>query len=160
MLRYWHATLGARKSNAIATLTCSKRYTYNFKGDSLFQIKVLYWTHRFLGRKCGSVFAAGYNHVYLPLFLLVEAVGGLYTNWHSKMFLATLCMSPSSAWIDADITELLTFRHKSLVAEELDAKYPLYNSAASNPSGEKLRESIDINNLDISASQYTTHFFL
>jgi hypothetical protein len=94
------------------------------------------------------------------LFLSVEAVEVCIQIENMKVLLAVLYTSPSLAWSEADVTELLIFRHKSLVAGDLDVKYPLENSAASNASGEKLLELIDINSFDISASQYSTHFFL
>jgi hypothetical protein len=35
------------------------------------------------------------------------------------MILAAVYKSPGPAWIDADITELLSFRHKALLAGDL-----------------------------------------
>jgi hypothetical protein len=32
------------------------------------------------------------------------------------VLIAAVCKSPGNAWNDADITELLNFRHKSLLA--------------------------------------------
>jgi hypothetical protein len=46
--------------------------------------------------------------------------------------------SPGHAWNDADIIELLSVRQKSLLAGDLNAKHPLWNSVVSNPSGLKL----------------------
>jgi hypothetical protein len=51
-------------------------------------------------------------------------------------------------------TELLSFRQKSLLAGDLNAKYQFWNSVVSNPSGVKL---LHINELEISAPQCPTH---
>jgi hypothetical protein len=51
--------------------------------------------------------------------------------------------SQGRAWSDADITELLSFRRKSILAGDLNAKHPFWNSAVSNSSGEKLLSLFD-----------------
>jgi hypothetical protein len=38
-----------------------------------------------------------------------------------------------------DITEFLSFGNKSILAGDLKAKHPFWNSAVPNPSGEKLQ---------------------
>jgi hypothetical protein len=43
-------------------------------------------------------------------------------------------------WSDTDITELLGFRNKSMLAGDLNAKHAVWNSQVSNPSGLKLLE--------------------
>jgi hypothetical protein len=53
--------------------------------------------------------------------------------------------------------ELLSFRHKSILAGDLNAKHPFSNSAVSNPSGEKCLHLFDINEFEISAPQCPTH---
>jgi hypothetical protein len=62
------------------------------------------------------------------------------------------------AWRDADITELLSFRRKSILTGDLNAKHPFWNSRVSNPSGEKLLELLDMNEFEISAPQCPTHY--
>jgi hypothetical protein len=59
--------------------------------------------------------------------------------------LAAVYKSLCRVWSDADVIELLSFRHKSVLAGDLNAKHPFWNSAVSNPSGEKLLEMFDIN---------------
>jgi hypothetical protein len=54
------------------------------------------------------------------------------------VLLAAVCKSPGHAWNDANITVLLTFSHKSLLAEDLNAKHPFWNSIVSEPTGAKL----------------------
>jgi endonuclease/exonuclease/phosphatase family metal-dependent hydrolase len=44
------------------------------------------------------------------------------------------------------------------LAGDLNAKHPFWNSAISNPSGEKLLELLDLNEFEISAPQYPTHY--
>jgi hypothetical protein len=72
---------------------------------------------------------------------------GLHTNLpigNSEVLLATLYKSPGRTWKDAEITELLSFRYKSILADDLNAKHPFWNSAVSNPSGEKLMALFDL----------------
>jgi hypothetical protein len=64
----------------------------------------------------------------------------------------------SRVWSDADINELLSFRHKSILAGDLNAKHPFWNSAVSNPSGEELLRLFDANEFEISAPQCPTHY--
>jgi hypothetical protein len=45
---------------------------------------------------------------------------------------------PGRAWSVADITELLSFRRKCILAGDQNAKHPFWNSAVSNPSDEEL----------------------
>jgi hypothetical protein len=66
---------------------------------------------------------------------------------------AAVYKSPGRAWCDADITELLSFRPKSIVAGDLNAKNPFWDSAVSNPSGDKLLHLFYVNQFDISALQ-------
>jgi hypothetical protein len=74
------------------------------------------------------------------------------------MLLATVCKSPGHAWNDADATEVLSFRHKSLLTRDLNAKHPFWNSVFSNPSGAKLLNLLHINEYVISAQQCPTHY--
>jgi hypothetical protein len=64
------------------------------------------------------------------------------------MLLAALCKSPGHAWNDADITELLNCRHKSLLGGDLNAKHTFWN-----PSGLILLNLLHINEFKISAPQ-------
>jgi hypothetical protein len=65
---------------------------------------------------------------------------------------------PGPSWSDADITELLSFRRRSILAGDLNAKHPFWNSSVSNPSGEKLMALFDLSEFEISAPQYPTHY--
>jgi hypothetical protein len=66
--------------------------------------------------------------------------------------------SPGCTWSDADIAELLSLRHKCILAGDLNAKHPSWNSAVSNPSGEKLLQLFDASAFEISAPQYPIHY--
>jgi hypothetical protein len=59
-----------------------------------------------------------------------------------------------------DIIELLSFRRKSPLAGDLNAKHPFWNSTVSKPSGMKLLNLLHINEFEISASQCPTHYSL
>jgi hypothetical protein len=61
-------------------------------------------------------------------------------------------------WSDADIAELLSLRHKCILAADLNAKHPSWNNAVSNPSGEKLLQLFDASEFEISAQQCPTHY--
>jgi hypothetical protein len=69
---------------------------------------------------------------------------------------ASVYKSPGRAWSDADITELLSFRSKSVLAGALNSKYPFWSSGVSNPSHEKLLHLFDINQIQILAPQCPT----
>jgi hypothetical protein len=71
------------------------------------------------------------------------------------------CGRPKSsghAWNDADIIALFILTHKLLLAGDLIAKYPFWNSVASNLSGAKILNLLHINQFEISASQCLAHY--
>jgi hypothetical protein len=121
-----------------------------------------YRTDRFPGRKGGTAVAVRngipHNYVDLPPLVSIEATGVCISILNSEILLAAFYKSPGRAWSDADISELLSFRHKSVLAGDLNAKHPFWNSAVSNPSGEKLLELFDNNDIEISAPQCSTHY--
>jgi hypothetical protein len=63
------------------------------------------------------------------------------------MLLTSVYKSPLRPWRDADITELVNFRTKSILAGDLNAKHPVWNSKVSNPSGLKLLDLFVNSNL-------------
>lgn len=89
-----------------------------------------------------------HNHVDFPSLVSVKVTGFIPTE-NSEILLSAVHKSPGRAWIDVDIIELLSFRHKSILAGDLNAKYPFGNSAVSNPSGEKLLDLFDVNEFEI-----------
>jgi hypothetical protein len=118
-------------------------------------------TDRHAGRKGGTAFAVRrgvpHSYVHLPHLVSVEATGVYIPIGNSEILLASVYKSPGHAWSDADITELLRFRRKSILADDLNAKQQFWNSAFSNISGEKLMALFDLSEFDISAPQYPTH---
>jgi endonuclease/exonuclease/phosphatase family metal-dependent hydrolase len=55
-------------------------------------------------------------------------------------------------------TLLIKVRCKSVLVGNLNAKYPVWNHAVSNPSGKKLLQLFDISDFEISDPQYPTHY--
>jgi hypothetical protein len=102
----------------------------------------LYRTDRFPGRKDGTAITVRkgilHNHVDHPPVVSIRTTGVCILIGSSEMLLAAVCKSPGCAWNDADIIEVLSFRRKSLLAGDLNAKHPFWNSIVSNPSGSKL----------------------
>jgi hypothetical protein len=73
---------------------------------------------------------------------------------YQEILLAAVYKSPGSTRNDADITGLLSFKHECILAGDLNAKHPAWNSALSNPLGKKL---FDRSDFEILAPQYSTH---
>jgi hypothetical protein len=66
--------------------------------------------------------------------------------------------SPGRTWSDADIAKLLSVRHKCILAGDMNAIHPSWNSAVSNPSDEKLLQLFEASEFEISATQCRTHY--
>jgi exonuclease III len=92
----------------------------------------LYRIDRFPGRKGGTAVAVRkgipYNHVDLPPLVSTEATGVCIPIGNSEILLAAVYKPPGRAWSDADIIELLSFRRKAILAGDLNAKHPFWNS--------------------------------
>jgi hypothetical protein len=86
----------------------------------------VYRTDRYQGRKgeTAVAFRRGipHNHVDLPCLVSVEATGVCIRIGNSEMLLAVVYKIPGPSWNDADITKLLNFRPKSILADDLNAK--------------------------------------
>jgi hypothetical protein len=112
-------------------------------------------------RKGGTVVAVrkGIPHmnVDIPPLISVEATGVCIPIGNQDILIAAVNKSPGRIWNDEDITELLSFRHKCILAGDLNAKYPSWNTAVSNPSGQKLLQLFDTSDFYISAPQCPTH---
>jgi hypothetical protein len=98
------------------------------------------------------------NHVDLPALVSVEATRVFIPIDNSEMLIATLYKSPGHAWIDADVIELLSFRHRSILVGDLNVKHPFFNNAISTLLGVKLLDLFDVNSFEISAPQCPTHY--
>jgi hypothetical protein len=115
----------------------------------------IYRTDGFPARKGGTAVAVRksipHSHADLPPLVSVEATGVCMRIDNSEILFAAVYKSPGRACIDADIIELLNFRQKSIFSGDLNATYPLWNSAVSNRSREKLLDLFDVNEFEISA---------
>jgi hypothetical protein len=118
--------------------------------------------HFYPDRKGGTAIAVQkgipHNHVDLPPLVSVEATGVCVPIGKSEVLLAAVYKPPGRAWSDADITELLSFRCKSILAGDLNAKHPFWSSVVSNPSGVELLHLFDTRKFEISAPQCPTHY--
>jgi hypothetical protein len=116
------------------------------------------------GKKGGTAVAVRkgmpQNHADLPPLMSIEATDVCIPIGNNEILLADLYRSPGRAWSDADITELLSFRKKFILACDLNAKHQAWNSRISNPSGEKLSKLFDLHDFEISAPQCPTHYSL
>jgi hypothetical protein len=85
-----------------------------------------------------------HNHIDLPPLVSVEGTGVCRPIGNCEVLLAAVHRSPGYVRSDVDITELLSFRCKSILACDLNAAHPFWNSTVSNPSGEKLMALFDL----------------
>jgi exonuclease III len=85
-------------------------------------------TDRFPGRKCGTAVAVRKGiprkHADLPPLVLLEDIGVYIPIDNIEVLLAAVYKPPRHAWNDRDIIKLLSFRHKSLLAEDLNVRHP------------------------------------
>jgi exonuclease III len=84
------------------------------------------------GRKGGTAVAVrkGIPHkpVDLPRLNSVEATGVCIPIGNREIPLVAVYKYPGHTWSDADIPELLSLRHKCILAGDLNAKHPSCNS--------------------------------
>jgi hypothetical protein len=122
----------------------------------------IYWTDREDGHKGGTAVAVekGIPHrcADLPPLLSIEATGVGIPIGNTEMLLAAVYKTPQRLWSDTDITQLLGFRNKSMLAGDLNPKHPVWNSQVTNPSGWKLLELFVSSNFEISAPQCSMHY--
>jgi hypothetical protein len=69
----------------------------------------------------------------------------------SEVLFAAIYKSPGHTWNASGITEIIGLRHKLLLAGNLNAKHPFWNSTVSNSSGAELLNLLHINEFEISA---------
>jgi hypothetical protein len=86
-----------------------------------------YWTDHFLRRKGETAVAARkgilHDHIDLPPLVSIETTGVCLLTGSSEVLLAAVYESPGHTCNNADITELVTFIYKLLLAD-LNAKHP------------------------------------
>jgi hypothetical protein len=68
-------------------------------------------------------------HVDLPPLVSIEATRVRIPIGNSEILLTAVYKSPGRDWSDADIIELLSFRRKTILAGDHNAKHPFWNSA-------------------------------
>jgi hypothetical protein len=121
-----------------------------------------YRTGRFSGREGGTAVAVrkGIPHKHEDQFPLasLETTGACIQIGNNEVLLASVYQSPGHSWNYADVTELLSFRHKLLLAGNMNGKYPFWNSVVYNHSGAELVNVLQINEFEISAPQCPTHY--
>jgi exonuclease III len=69
-----------------------------------------------------------HKHVDLPPLISVEATRVCIPIGNTETLPAAVYKSPGRTWGDADIVELLNLRHKCILAGDMNAKYPSWNS--------------------------------
>jgi hypothetical protein len=76
------------------------------------------------------------------------------------MLLASVYKSQLRVWRNVDITEFLNLRTNSILADDLNAKHPVWNSQVSNPSSLKVLDlHVFVNYIfEILAPQRPTQF--
>jgi hypothetical protein len=72
-----------------------------------------------------------HNHADLPPLMSIQPTGVCIPNGDSDILLAAVYISAGRGWIDENITELLNFRNKCILAGDLNAKRLVRNSRAS-----------------------------
>jgi len=91
-----------------------------------------YWNDRHPGIKGGTAITLkkGVPHSYVdpPPLISVEATGVCIPIVNKEILLAVVYRSPVSDWADTDITELLSIKEKTILAGDLNAKHPVWNS--------------------------------
>jgi hypothetical protein len=74
-----------------------------------------------------------HSHVDLPPIISIEATGVCVPIGNSEILLAAVYRSPGRAWSDVNITELLSFINKCILAGDLNAQYSSWDCEVSNP---------------------------
>jgi hypothetical protein len=99
-----------------------------------------------------------HDHIELPALVSVEATGVCITVGNVVVLLAAGYKSPDPPWNNTDIHKPVGFNDKTILAGDLNAKHPFWNSSVPNPSGAKLLELFHKNEFEISAPQCPTHY--
>jgi hypothetical protein len=86
---------------------------------------------------------------YCAALILVEGTWACIPIGNCEILLGAVCKSPGHACSDFDFFELLSFRHKSILAGDQNVNLPFWNSAVSNRSCEKLLGLFDANEFEM-----------
>jgi len=90
------------------------------------------WLGRYKGQNCSSYQKRSplpHTNVDLAPHVSVEAAGVYIPIGNNEVSLAAVYRSPSRTWNDAEIMKLLSARNKAVLAGDLNAKNPFWNSA-------------------------------
>jgi hypothetical protein len=122
-----------------------------------------YRTDRYAGRKGGKAVAVRkgippQTRRHTPIPVSIEETGVCIPIGCNEVLLATVYKSPGRAWTHVDIIELLSFKRKTTLVADLNAKNPFWNSKYCNPSGENLWALFNMNKFEISAPQCPIHY--
>jgi hypothetical protein len=98
----------------------------------------------------------GVPHSYVDLHPLIsiEASGVCITIVRKQILLAAVYRSPARDWTDTDIKELLSLKDKAVLASDLNARHPVWNSQISNRLGTRFLDLQDNSDFQISAPRY------
>jgi hypothetical protein len=111
------------------------------------------------GHKGGTAAAVkkcvAYTCVDLSPVLSIEPTGVCVPIGHTEMVLSAVHKYPQIVWIN---TELLRFRNKPILADDLKTEHPVWNSKISNFSDLKHLELCVSYNFEISVPQCSTHY--
>jgi hypothetical protein len=122
----------------------------------------VYQMDQYPGRKGRTAIAVKkdipHDHVELPALVSVEATGVCIPVGNDVVLLEAVYKSPGRPWNNTDILKLLGFKEKTILAGDLNAKQPFWNSSVSNPSGVELLELFHKNEFEISAPQCPAHY--
>jgi hypothetical protein len=69
-----------------------------------------------------------HRQVDLPPLVSLEATGICIPIGNCEVLLAAVYKAPNHTWCDIDITELLRFRNEGILAGDLNAEHPFWNS--------------------------------
>jgi hypothetical protein len=88
----------------------------------------------------------------------IEATGVCIPVSNTEILLAAVYRSPVKDWCDTDTNELLSLINKTVLAGDLNAKHPVWNSLSSNRSVARLLKLQDNSDFQISVPRYPTHY--
>jgi hypothetical protein len=92
-----------------------------------------------------------------PPSVAEEEAGVCIPNGNIKILLAAVNKSSQMLRSDTDITQLLRFRTKSILAGDLNVRHTILSSKVSNSSGLKVLELFVSSNFEISTHLRCTH---
>lgn len=99
-------------------------------------------------------------HAHLPPLHSGKPQGFYVRTGDSEFVIVAVYKSPVLAWSDANITETLNFRIKSLLGGDLNGKNPVWNGQVSNPKSKRLLELFEGNFFQISGPPCPIHYTL